>query len=46
MEINKIISLVNEGKIRWTNHVIMRLVQRNISQEDIENDLKTRKENN
>ena len=40
MEINKIISLVNQGKIRWTNHVIMRLVQRNISQSDIENALK------
>ena len=28
--------MVKDGKIRWTNHVIVRLFQRNISQEDIE----------
>ncbi len=40
MDINRINYLVNQGKIRWTNHVIMRLFQRNISQNDIENALK------
>lgn len=28
--------LINDNKIRWTNHVIVRLFQRNITQEDIE----------
>ena len=28
--------LINDNKIRWTNHVIVRLLQRNITQEDIE----------
>ena len=40
MDIKKIISLINQGKIRWTNHVIMRLIQRNILQSDVENALK------
>ena len=30
---------VRTGKIRWTNHCVVRLFQRNISQEDIENAL-------
>lgn len=25
-----------ENKIRWTNHIVMRLIQRNITQKDIE----------
>ena len=28
---------VKTGQIRWTNHVMIRLLQRNISQNDIEN---------
>lgn len=40
MDINMIKFLVNQGKIRWTNHVIMRLIQRNISQSDVEIALK------
>lgn len=28
---------VKKGNIRWTNHVIVRLFQRNISQSDVEN---------
>lgn len=37
LDINVIKQMVKEGKIRWTNHVIVRLFQRNINQEDIEN---------
>ena len=33
--INTIKELVNKGKIRWTNHVMVRLFQRNINQNDI-----------
>ena len=36
LNINTIKQMVKDGKIRWTNHVIVRLFQRNISQEDIE----------
>ena len=36
IDINMIKQMVKEGKIRWTNHVIVRLFQRNITQEDIE----------
>ena len=36
LEIEKIKQLVREDKIRWTNHVIVRLFQRNITQEDIQ----------
>ena len=28
--------MIRDRKIRWTNHVIIRLVQRNITQEDVE----------
>ena len=31
--------LVKEKRIRWTNHVIVRLLQRNIAQIDVENAL-------
>lgn len=31
--------LVKDGKIRWTNHIMLRLFQRNITTEDIENAL-------
>lgn len=37
--IDTIKHMINDGKIRWTNHVIVRLFQRNILQEDIENAL-------
>lgn len=37
MNIELIKELVKSQKIRWTNHMVIRLLQRNISQEDIEN---------
>ena len=37
MNIELIKGLVKSQKIRWTNHMVIRLLQRNISQEDIEN---------
>ncbi len=37
LNIDTIKQMVKDGKIRWTNHVIVRLFQRNISQEDVEN---------
>ena len=37
LNIDNIKQMVKDRKIRWTNHVIVRLFQRNISQEDIEN---------
>ena len=37
LKIDNIKQMVKNGKIRWTNHIIVRLFQRNISQEDIEN---------
>jgi len=36
LSIEIIKKLVKDGKIRWTNHVMVRLLQRNITQEDIE----------
>ena len=36
LNIENIQCLVKDGKIRWTNHVITRLLQRNILQEDVE----------
>ena len=39
LNINTIQQMVKKGKIRWTNHVILRLFQRNITQMDIENAL-------
>lgn len=39
INIKNIKQMVKDGKIRWTNHVIVRLFQRNITQEDIENAL-------
>ena len=35
ININIIRQMVKDEKIRWTNHVIVRLFQRNITQEDI-----------
>lgn len=37
LNIDTIKQMVKDGKIRWTNHVIVRLFQRNISQEYVEN---------
>lgn len=37
ININTIKKMVKDNKIRWTNHIIMRLFQRNINQRDIEN---------
>ncbi len=39
LNITTIKQMVKDGKIRWTNHVIVRLFQRNITQEDIESAL-------
>ena len=39
LKIETIKEFVRTGKIRWTNHCVVRLFQRNISQEDIENAL-------
>ena len=41
LEIDKIRKLILDRKIRWTNHSIIRLLQRNITQEDIENAIMT-----
>ena len=35
LNINKIKQLVEKEKIRWTNHVMIRILQRNITQSDI-----------
>lgn len=37
INIDTIKQMVKDNKIRWTNHVIVRLLQRYITQEDIEN---------
>ena len=37
LKVYNIKQMVKNEKIRWTNHLIVRLFQRNISQEDIEN---------
>ena len=37
INIDNIKQKVKMGQIRWTNHVMIRLLQRNISQNDIEN---------
>lgn len=37
MNIEDIKQKVNNNKIRWTNHVMIRLIQRNIEQEDVIN---------
>ena len=37
INIDNIKQKVKTGQIRWTNHVMIRLLQRNISQNDIEN---------
>lgn len=39
LNIDIIKQLVKLGKIRWTNHVMVRLLQRSITQENIENAL-------
>lgn len=36
INIDTIKNFVTCGKIRWTNHVIIRLMQRNINQSDVE----------
>ncbi len=40
LNIDSIKHMVIDGKIRWTNHVIVRLLQRNITQDDIETAIK------
>ncbi len=39
LNIDTIKQMINNKKIRWTNHVVVRLFQRNISQEDVEKSL-------
>ena len=39
MKEDTIKEMVKTGNIRWTNHVLIRLLQRNITQTDIENAL-------
>jgi hypothetical protein len=39
INIEDIKKLIKTKKIRWTNHVMIRLLQRNISQNDVENAL-------
>ena len=39
LKVYNIKQMVKNEKIRWTNHVIVSLLQRNISQEDVENAL-------
>lgn len=36
INIDRIKNLIKRNKIRWTNHVIIRLFQRHISQDDVE----------
>ena len=36
LNIDIIRQMIKNEKIRWTNHVMLRLFQRNITQEDIE----------
>ena len=36
LNIDKIKHFIKEEKIRWTNHVMVRLLQRNITQSDVE----------
>lgn len=36
IDIEKIKDLIKKNKIRWTNHVIIRLFQRHITQADVE----------
>ena len=36
LNIDKIKHFVKDEKIRWTNHVMIRLLQRNITQSDVE----------
>lgn len=37
IEIRDIKQMVKTNKIRWTNHIVIRLFQRNISQDDVKN---------
>lgn len=41
LNIDKIKLLVKKGKLRWTNHIVIRLIQRGITQGDVEEALKT-----
>ena len=36
LNIDTIKQLIKDKKIRWTNHVMIRLLQRNITQDDVE----------
>ena len=35
IDINRVKKLIKEGNIRWTNHILVRLFQRNISRQDV-----------
>ena len=39
LDINIIKQIIKDEKIRWTNHIVVRLLQRNITQDDVLNTL-------
>ena len=41
LDINRIKQLIKDEKIRWTNHIVVRLLQRNITQDDVLNAIKS-----
>ncbi len=41
LDIQHIKKLCEEKRIQWTNHILVRLLQRDILQEDVENAIKT-----
>lgn len=41
LNIDTIKQMVKDKKLRWTNHIVLRLLQRKITQEDVENALLT-----
>ena len=36
LDMNKIKQMIESKRIRWTEHIVIRLLQRNIKQEDVE----------
>lgn len=41
VDINQLRILCKQGKIRWTNHILVRLLERSIKQSDVENAINT-----
>ena len=46
LTIELIQSLCHQGKIQWTNHVMQRLIKRNITREDVKNAIDSEKSSN